>query len=88
MSCDATRLDPGARGGMIGGIGLVHHPGCPQMALTDTQIRRAKPREKAHRLYDGRGLYLEVSPSGGRRTKLPRPVVCSRTCCSWRQIRA
>lgn len=70
MSSDAIRLNLGARGGTIGGIGPFPHPGCPQMALTDTQIRRAKPREKAHRLYDGRGLYLEVSPSGGRLWRL------------------
>jgi len=34
--------------------------------LTDTQIRSTKPAAKAVRLYDGRGLYLEVTPSGGR----------------------
>lgn len=36
------------------------------MALTDTAIRNAKPGAKARRLFDERGLYLEVSPSGGR----------------------
>jgi hypothetical protein len=35
-------------------------------ALTDTQIRNAKPAERAIRLYDDRGLYLEVSPKGGK----------------------
>lgn len=34
--------------------------------LTDTQIRSTKPREKPVRLYDERGLYLEIAPSGGR----------------------
>ena len=34
--------------------------------LSDTQIRSAKPTSKAVRLYDERGLYLEVTPSGGR----------------------
>lgn len=34
--------------------------------LTDVAIRNAKPGKKALRLYDGRGLYLEVSPSGGK----------------------
>lgn len=34
--------------------------------LSDTQIRSTKPAEKAVRLYDERGLYLEISPSGGR----------------------
>lgn len=36
------------------------------MPLTDIQIRQAKPREKAYRLSDGRGLYLEVTPAGSR----------------------
>lgn len=36
------------------------------MPLTDTQIRNAKPRAKPYRLFDGGGLYLEISPAGGR----------------------
>ncbi|MGH7069241.1 MAG: tyrosine-type recombinase/integrase, partial [Acetobacteraceae bacterium] len=36
------------------------------MPLTNTEIVNAKPREKPYRLFDGRGLYLEVAPSGGR----------------------
>jgi len=36
------------------------------MPLTDTQIRKAKPREKPFKLSDERGLYLEVSPAGGK----------------------
>ncbi|MCZ6581418.1 MAG: integrase arm-type DNA-binding domain-containing protein, partial [Nitrospirae bacterium] len=36
------------------------------MPLTDTAIRNAKPAEKAKRLFDGGGLYLEVSPTGGK----------------------
>ena len=36
------------------------------MSLTDTAIRNAKPGEKSVRLFDGGGLYLEVSPTGGR----------------------
>jgi integrase len=34
--------------------------------LTDTEIRNAKPAEKSRRLYDSLGLYLEVSPPGGK----------------------
>ena len=34
--------------------------------LSDTQIRAAKPSDKPLRLYDERGLYLEITPSGGR----------------------
>jgi integrase len=36
------------------------------VALTDTQIRNAKPKEKAYVLNDGRGLNLEISPKGGK----------------------
>ena len=36
------------------------------MALTDTAIGAAKPKKKAYRLFDGGGLYLEISPSGGK----------------------
>lgn len=36
------------------------------MALTDAQCKQAKPTGKTFRLFDGGGLYLEVSPSGGR----------------------
>ncbi|MBP7865975.1 MAG: tyrosine-type recombinase/integrase [Acidobacteria bacterium] len=35
-------------------------------ALTDVQIRKAKPREKPYKLADGRGLYLYVKPNGSR----------------------
>ena len=36
------------------------------MPLTDLQVKNAKPDKKAFRLKDERGLYLEVSPSGGK----------------------
>ena len=36
------------------------------MPITHAQIVNAKPREKPYRLFDGRGLYVEISPSGGR----------------------
>jgi integrase len=36
------------------------------MPLTDTAIRNAKPGEKTIKLFDERGLYLEVSRSGGK----------------------
>ena len=36
------------------------------MPLTDTAIRAAKPRAKPRKLFDGGGLYLEVSPAGGK----------------------
>jgi hypothetical protein len=36
------------------------------MALTDIAIRNSKPRERAYKLADGGGLYLLVTPAGGR----------------------
>jgi integrase len=36
------------------------------MALTDTSIRNAKPKEKAYKLADERGLFMLVHPNGGR----------------------
>ena len=36
------------------------------MPLTATLIRNTKPRDKTFKLYDGRGLYLEVSHNGGK----------------------
>ena len=36
------------------------------MTLSAATIRNAKPGSKARRLYDERGLYLEISPKGGR----------------------
>lgn len=49
-------------------MGAVHlsYKGLPPMALTDIAIRNAKPIEKAFRLFDSGGLYLEVAPSGGK----------------------
>ena len=36
------------------------------MPLTDMEIRAAKPSEKAYRMYDEHGLYLDVRPSGNK----------------------
>lgn len=36
------------------------------MPLNDTQIRNAKPRDRAYRMTDGGGLQLEVRPTGGK----------------------
>jgi integrase len=34
--------------------------------LTDTAIKKLKPKEKVYRVFDGDGLYLEVAPAGGK----------------------
>lgn len=38
--------------------------------LTATAVRNAKPRDRTYRLADGGGLYLEVTPSGGKYWRL------------------
>ena len=34
--------------------------------LTDTEVRKSKPTDKAYRLTDGKGLFLFITPTGGR----------------------
>lgn len=36
------------------------------MSLTDAEIRKAKPEAKAYRLPDTKGLFLSVTPTGGK----------------------
>jgi len=36
------------------------------MALTDTAVRNAKPREKQYKISDERGLFLLIAPGGGK----------------------
>ncbi|WP_341918601.1 tyrosine-type recombinase/integrase [Hydrocarboniphaga effusa] len=36
------------------------------MSLTEIAVRNVKPAEKAQRLFDGGGMYLEVAPAGGK----------------------
>ena len=36
------------------------------MPLTEATIKAAKPADKSYKLFDAEGLYLEVSPSGGK----------------------
>jgi len=36
------------------------------MALTDAAIKTAKSRDKAYKLADSGGLYIEIAPSGGK----------------------
>lgn len=38
----------------------------PPVPLTDTALRKAKPAPKVQRLFDGGGLYLEITPAGGK----------------------
>jgi integrase len=36
------------------------------MALTDTEVRKAKAGDKAYRMSDGTGLFLWITPAGGK----------------------
>jgi Arm DNA-binding domain len=36
------------------------------MALTDTAIRNAKPKDRPYKAADARGLYLLVNPAGSK----------------------
>ena len=36
------------------------------MALTDTEIRKSKPTEMPYRLFDGGGLYMQITPTCGK----------------------
>ena len=52
-------------GGIRGHIQL-NSGRCPQMALSNTAIIDARPKHKNYRLYDEKGLYLEVTKSGSK----------------------
>jgi hypothetical protein len=40
--------------------------GVAPMWLTTAKIQNARPQKKTVRLFDGRGLYLEIAPTGSR----------------------
>ena len=50
-----------------GGHEIVEHR---IMALSDTAIRNAKPKEKPYKIGDSLGLFLLVRPSGGKLWRL------------------
>ena len=41
-----------------------------KMALSEFAVRKAKPREKAYKLFDGGGLFLHVQPNGSKHWRL------------------
>jgi hypothetical protein len=61
-------VDSVARVGVYGGGILQFTNSIPQSmaTLTELQIRAAKPAAKAYKLYDERGLFMLVTPAGGR----------------------
>jgi integrase len=40
------------------------------MALTDTEVKAAKPRKKAFKMYDGGGLFMFIPPTGAKLWRL------------------
>ena len=53
------------------------------MPLTDTAIRQIKPTDKQFKLSDGGGMYLLVTPAGGRYWRMDYRVVFQ-NCCNIR----
>jgi hypothetical protein len=47
-------------------VGHLSQLDLPQMPLNDVAVLNAKPKLKSFHLFDERGLFLEVSPSGGK----------------------
>jgi hypothetical protein len=47
-------------------VTLLTAKGVTVMPLTDSAIRNAKPKEKNYKLADGGGLYLLITPKGGK----------------------
>ena len=57
------------------------------MPLTDIAIRKAKPADKMQRLFDGGGLYLEISPAGGKWWRLKYRFDGKEKRCRWATTR-
>lgn len=73
----SVRVQSDRFGGLLGGIwqkapmvGACDPEKGPHMALTDKAIKAAKPRDKDWKLADEKGLYLLVTPAGGRLWRL------------------
>lgn len=65
-------MQPRLTGGTYGGIFILRWgyffktEVLDEMALTDTEIKKAKAKEKAYSLNDSGGLYLWITPAGGK----------------------
>ena len=51
------------------------------MPLTDAKARNAKPREKQFKLYDTDGLFLLVTPAGGKWWRFKYRFGGKENCC-------
>lgn len=66
--CDAIHIEPTQKRVSLRVSKFLHSRSSRlfTMPLTDVQIRNAKPRETPYKLTDGKGLYLEVRPTGAK----------------------
>jgi hypothetical protein len=62
------QTDTPKRGGIH--LGVIPGRAGGQMALTDVAIRNAKPGDKPYKLTDGAGMFLLVTPAGGKLWRL------------------
>lgn len=51
------------------------------MSLTDTTVRNTKPADEPIALFDGGGLFLLVSPTGGNGGASNTVMVAGVSCC-------
>ena len=56
------------------------------MPLTNTAISKAKPTDKPQRLFDGGGMYLEISPTGGKLWRLKYRYAGKKSGSRWESI--
>ncbi|WP_368407059.1 Arm DNA-binding domain-containing protein [Asticcacaulis currens] len=69
-SSACVRRYPGKLGVFLGVRGKLQFCDTPQMALTDSAIRSARPKAKPYKLSDGEGMFLLVTTSGGKLWRL------------------
>jgi len=55
---------------LVGEIFAKENGDTPQMTLTNSVARSARPRDKPYKLTDGHGLYLKITPKGSRLWRL------------------
>lgn len=51
------------------------------MPLTDTAIRTAKPRNKPYKMADEKGMFLYITPAGGKLWRLNTALMAKKSCC-------
>lgn len=55
--------------GYMGGVSPTlsnTYPTCTMPVLSEAKIRAARPKERAYKVFDERGLFTLVTPTGGR----------------------